>query len=188
MKKLLSFVFVIVLLLSITACKNSQLSTRIAEPFSKILKNEQAFYTSYSKTNITLSDYNKTVWQYSLVDMDADGNDELAIMFEDGNIIILRQKDDKVLGYDFGLHSMYQINSDGSFLWNSDAGSIYGCSTLKFEDEQYKTNELWRVENDGNNTITYYVNGKTVTKNEFDALNEKRNKKSIEWNLLSEEN
>ena len=91
MKKLLSFVFVIVLLLSITACKNSQLSTRIAEPFSKILKNEQAFYTSYSKTNITLSDYNKTVWQYSLVDMDADGNDvadgevgEIVVNVKDG--------------------------------------------------------------------------------------------------------
>ena len=114
--------------------------------------------------------------------MDDDNNGEVAVMFNDGNILILRQNGESVTGYSFGLHAMYQINEDGSFLWNRDAGNVYGCSKLKFSDKGYETTELWRVETDSTGATTYYVENKSVSKESFEAATTQKNKKSIMWN------
>ena len=81
--------------------------------------------------------------------MDDDNIDELAIMFEDGSILILRKDGTSVIGFNFGLRGMSEISTDGS------------------------------------NSTSYYINGKTVSKNEFETLYEKGAETGIEWDLFS---
>ena len=121
----------------------------------KSVSKSNTFYSIIKETDIILLDYNKKVWQYSFVDMDTDNIDELAIMFEDGSILILRKDGTSVIGFDFGLREMSQIYTDGSFLWNRDAGKTYGCSRLEFTGKTYKTVELWRVENNDSGSAAY---------------------------------
>ncbi|MBQ6884426.1 MAG: hypothetical protein IJN56_01665 [Clostridia bacterium] len=157
-------------------------NTTIAnEYFEKILNNEQDFYLTYDKTNIFLSDYNKKARKYSYVDMDSDNVDELAIELEDGNVLILRIDGESVIGFEFGHRAMSTIFTDGSFLWNQNSGNTYGCSRLEFTGKTYKTIELWRVENNESGSTTYYINGKTATKEEFDSLSVPT---SIKWYSL----
>lgn len=189
MKKIIVLLFSLIFVL--TSCKQINASSELSlnnnttkECYERILKNEQAFYSIIKETDIILLDYNKKVWQYSFVDMDTDNIDELAIMFEDGSILILRKDGTSVIGFDFGLRGMSQIYTDGSFLWNEDEGNTYGCSKLEFDDKTCNTIELWRVENNDLGSAVYYINGKIATKEEFDSLNEKNNPQSINWSLL----
>lgn len=152
------------------------------EYFEKVLNNEQSFYSTSKKADVVLSNYNKKAYKYSYVDMDSDNVDELAIELEDGNVLILRIDGESVIGFEFGMRGMYQINIDGSFLWNQNSGNTYGCSKLEFTGKTYKTIELWRVENNESGSTTYYIDGKTATKEEFASLNVPT---SIKWYSLS---
>ena len=149
---------------------NANTTGTAKECFEKILNNEQSFYSNNKKTDVILSDYNKKAWKYSYVDMDNDNIDELAIELEDGNVLILRIDGESVIGFEFGMRGMYQINIDGSFLWNQNSGNTYGCSRLEFTGKTYKTIELWRVENNESGSTAYYIDGTVATKEEFDSL------------------
>lgn len=155
------------------------------ECYEKILKNEQTFYSVVRETDLFLSDYNKKAWRYSFVDMDGDNIDELAIMFEDSSVLILRKDSASVIGFDFGHRGMAQIFTDGSFLWNQDSGNTYGCSKLEFSGKTYKTIELWRVENKDSSSAAYYIDGNIATKEELDSLNQKNNPEYTNWSLCS---
>ena len=169
-----------------TIPSSPKLSNKISEPFASILNNKQSFYRSrgdYGQKSTYLSDYHKNIWKFAIVDMDVDTKNELAVMFNDGNILILRQYNETVYGYDFRLQSMYQINKDGSFLWNKDAGDTYGCSTLRFTDCKVETTELWRTEHTGSDSFAFYINNKLVSKEQFNTVSQQRNLESVDWNL-----
>ncbi len=186
MKKITILFLLLIFILSGCNQTNSESSAELTELFVSLLQNQQSFYSINRKTDCFLSDYNKSIWKYSTVDMDSDKDPELAIMFEDGNILILRKDSASIFGYDFGIHSMYQINDDGSFLWNGDTGNVYGCSVVEFSGDQYKTVELWRVENDESDSTAYYVNEKPVSKEEFETVSLESDAKSINWALWTE--
>ena len=171
------FLSFLLLIFSLTACKQDNASNKptlsnntAKECFEKILNNEKDFYLTYDKTNIFLSDYNLKALSYAYVDMDNDNIDELAIELEDGNVLILRIDGESVIGFEFGMREMYQINIDGSFHWNRDSGNTYGCSRLEFTGKTYKTIELWRVENNESGSTAYYIDGTAATKEEVDSL------------------
>ncbi len=164
----------------------SDVSAEIAEPFLSILKNRQSFYSANRQANIPLSSYGKNIQKFSMIDMDADNNQEVAVMFDDGNILILRKEGTSVFGFDFGLHAMYQINKDGSFLWNSDTGNTYGCSKLRFTGSKYETVELWRVENNESGSVMYYLNNNPVSKDDFESISVQSNRENINWNLWTD--
>ena len=117
--------------------------------------------------------------------MDNDNIDELAIELENGNVLILRIDSKSVIGFEFGMRGMHQINTDGSFHWNKNSGNTYGCSRLEFTGKTYNTIELWRVENNESGSAAYYIDGKATTKEKFDSLNDEDSPKNINWNLLS---
>ena len=106
-------------------------------------------------------------------------------MLQDGDIVILRKNGDLIFGYDFGAHSMYQINKDGIYHWNADDGNTYGCSQLVFSQNKCESVELFRVEHSENDSITYYVDDKVVSKNEFNEEEAKINTESIVWTTLN---
>jgi len=148
--------------------------------FLDILTADRTFYSASKKQAIRISDYQREIWLYALNDFDSDGKKEVAVMWTDGNILILRQNGNTVTGFDFDLHSMYQLNNDGTYYWSEKTGLTYGCSTLQFSENQCTTTELWRVEHSYFNSVTYYVNNKPVSESNFLA-NTRRTKISIAW-------
>ena len=189
MRKWLCLLLAILFISLFASCASKQTnsaqdaSATPTEPFVSVLNSKQTFYSVNRNADMLLADYHKSVWRFSAEDIDGDDNLEIAVMFQDGNILILRQNHTSVYGYDFGLHAMYQINTDGSFFWNRDAGNCYGCAKLQFTaDGQYETIELWRAETDKVGAVTYYVDGKPVSKEFFESTTTQKSQKSIVWN------
>lgn len=146
-----------------------------------VLENKQAFY-DYENSAKNISSYGRDVWQYAVVDMDGDQTDELAAMFTDGSILILRIDGNLVRGYSFGLHAMYRINTDGTYFWNADAGETYGCDRLEFNGNDYKTVQLYRVEKNASGVVVYYINGEPVSESVFQEVSlTQGNKTSVSW-------
>ena len=136
-----------------------------------VVGNRQTF--TYQGKSVLLSDllsqYDDKIGCYAVVDFEGDGKLELAVEFKTQNfILVLWNEADTCYGDLFSFRSMYRINTDGSFHWNSSAGD-YGCSRIQLSGGTWKDTELWRVERDGNES-TYYVDGKKVSAEEFEPL------------------
>ena len=152
-----------------------------APSLQAVLENKQTFL-DYENSAKYIFSYGRDVWQYAVVDMDGDKTDELAVMFTDGSILILRIDGNLVRGYSFGLHAMYRINTDGTYFWNADAGETYGCDRLEFNGNDYKTVQLYRVEKNASGVVVYYINGEPVSESAFKELSATQgNKISVSW-------
>ncbi len=172
---------------------SSASNPELAETFIAILQNEKPFYHScyrhYPNELVEiflfdlLSEHETNIWKYSYVDMDSDNNEELVIAL--GNpfdTLILRKEGSSVFCFIFDHREMYQINLDGSFLWNSNAGMTYGCSRFSFSGSQYETAELWRVDNTESGSTAFYIKGEPVSgKEEFDTKSKEWNADGISW-------
>ncbi len=150
--------------------------------FLAVLNNERAFYSASRKADVYLSDYRRFVSSYALLSLNADGqNDVAAVMFDDGNIVILRKSAGTVTGFDFGLHGMYRLNTDGSFYWSNDAGTGYGCSMLDFSENGCTAVELWRVEHGESGSVAHYAGDKRLSEQEFQAVSAQNSQESVLW-------
>jgi len=154
-------------------------------PLLSVLYNNQPFYSyegPYSgNVKHTITDYHWDIWRFTVVDMDGDRKNELAVEFDDGSVLILWQDNGVVYGDLFGIHGMYKLFKNGTFLWNSNAGNIYGCSKLRFTEEGTQTTELWRVEHDGSGGFTCYVDDKQVSEAEYNAMIQQYNSEEEVW-------
>lgn len=167
--------------------EDQQSAPKLPEQFADILHNKQTFYSENEKKDVLLShylaDYDDDIGRYAVVDMDSDAAPELIIEFDSQRFLLVIKKDgDAHYGYLFAFRSMYQINVDGSFLWNSSAFDS-GCARLQFKDGQYEQMDLWRVENYGADDAVYRVNGKAVSKEYYDTVTaqEQEEVKWLEW-------
>ena len=108
--------------------------------------------------------------EYTALDMDGDGNRELLIRGGLQDILVLHKENGAVYGYHFSFRAMYYVNFDGTYSWNSDAGTTYGLSKLAFTGETYRQTELYRVSNDGEDA-KYFISNLEVTKKVFEDYN-----------------
>lgn len=159
-------------------------STLLEEPFLSILKNKKTFV--YLDQERYLSDFSFGVRSYTVVDFDSDGKNECVVEIADGTVLILRNTGDRVIGVSRRVQAMYQVNTDGTFYWNDNAGDTQGCSRLQFSEDGYDIEiELWRRERDENGSLTYYVNDTPVSEEEYIAAAAKV-KTSVVWHPYSE--
>ena len=159
-------------------------TVKVAEPFASVLNSTKSFYFENEGKSVLLSDYYKSIWKLTSVDIDHDGNKEIAVMFgaEDGTLI-LWQHGGYVYGYEFSFRALYRINKDGTFLWNTNSGNTYGCSSIAFEGTKVKTTEVWRVEhNDG--SFTNYIDNKLVSQEQMNAFAQYRDLEEVEWTVF----
>lgn len=171
---------------SSTATTTNQ-SSSLSEYFAAVLEDEQPFVYDGEEVTLShlLSHYETDINRYTLVDMDGDKQPEMAVDFAGGQFVLVLHKDSEVCyGYLFGFRSMYQINTDGSFYWNSSA-SDHGCARLQFNGDSYEWIELWSTSL--KDTDLYYVNGKPASKEEYDAVasEEKQEVEWFEWNTAT---
>lgn len=107
--------------------------------------------------------------EYCIVDMDGDGDVEMLIRGWTQDILVLREENNDVYGYDFSFRSMYNVATDGSFCWNDNAGNTYGVSKLSFANRICQLIELYRVEiNQENNETIYFIENEEKTREEFE--------------------
>ena len=154
-------------------------------PLLAVLYNNQSFYCyegPYSgNVKRTISDYHRNIWHFTIVDMDGDRKNELAVQFVGGDTLILRQDSGTVYGELFGHRGMNQIYKDGVFSWTEDAGNIYGCAKLRFTEEGAQTIDLWRVEHDGSGGFTFYVDDKQVSEAEYSTMTQQYKWEKVVW-------
>ena len=157
--------------------------------YKEILDNKKPFHlhgekllieqykSPYSQKHLALCDS----VEYSVLDMDGDGNVELLIKGWYGDILVLHEENGDVYGYDFIFRTMYYLKSDGSFSWNARAGKEYGVSKLKLEDNECMWIDLWHVEHQEDGSTKYYVNESETTEQNFQAFIAQRNEEEPEW-------
>ncbi len=146
------------------------------EMYEATLKNEIKVYETDIKEYNYLKDcktpYNRIplceleILRYVYMDVDGDSVNELVI--DCGDTLILRYHDECVYVYPFTFRNMYQLNTDGSYNWSHTGQDFeHGEKQLAFDGAELKTKELWRIVNDGEPDVEYYINGKQVTKEEI---------------------
>ena len=148
----------------------------LPDDFLAVLQGEQAFVMDKDFFNgeaITLSrllgKYDlDSIRRYTLVDMDADNVPELVIAFNSQDDKLVIKKDgNNYYGHLYGFRGMYQLNQDGTYLWNTKAGTVRGCSRVRFNGTQRVETELWWEELNEDGTFNFFVDGKAVTKEKY---------------------
>ena len=148
----------------------------IPDSLLKVLLNETTYirqfdYESEEYFKDTVLDYPTAEtgsFGYAVCDLDGDGKAELilsSMQYE----IVLREFEGKVYGYLFDFRSLLDLKTDGSFNFTSNAGMTYGTARLSFDGTKYVYHELTRRETADDGSISYFVDDKKVTKEEFDA-------------------
>lgn len=126
-----------------------------------------------------LSKFGDTIGYYAVVDMDGDTQPEVAVAIKTLNyVLILRKDGTSYYGHLFSRRAMYQIHTDGSFLWSGGAG-LNGCSRVRFNGDKHETVELWHRD-EGYSYGYYYVDGEAVSKEQFDVLTAEA-KAVVQW-------
>ncbi len=167
-----------------TTTTTTNQSSSLSEYFTAVLEDKQSFVYDGEEVTLShlLSHYETDINRYALVDMDGDKQTEMVVDFAGGQFVLVLHKDSAVCyGYLFGFRSMYRINTDGTCYWNSSA-SDHGCSRLQFHGDSYEWIDLWsaNLKNSDDDTDLYYVNGKPVSKEEYDAATAEE-KEEVEW-------
>ena len=104
--------------------------------------------------------------RYAYTDIDGDSTEELVIDCRD--TLILRYYEGIVYLYSFTFRQLSHLYIDGSYSWNHTGENFeYGVSRIYFEGTELKTNELYRIVNDGEPNAEYYMEGKQVTEKEL---------------------
>ena len=148
----------------------------IPDPLLKVLLNETTYIRQFDSESEgyfkdTVLDYPTAEtgsFGYAVCDLDGDGKEELilsSMQYE----IVLREFEGKVYGYLFDFRSLLDLKTDGSFNFTSNAGMTYGTARLSFDGTKYVFTELTRRETADDGSISYFVDDKKVTKEEFDA-------------------
>lgn len=170
----------------------------IPEVYLQVLHNQQGI--RFGDQAVLIAEYTSPYLQkkliecdtaeYAAVDMDGDGEKELLLKGWSDDILVLREENGTVYGYDFVFRSMYQVKLDGTYSWNSNEGRTYGYARLSFikGNGQFQTVEVNRVESDGNNGQTkYFVANAEVSRAEYDdSVAQLSSVKELAWHSLEE--
>ena len=122
--------------------------------------------------------------ELAVVDVDGDGEVEVLIRNSYGTTL-LRHYNGIVYGYNFSVQSMYRLNTDGTYYWNTNAGNTYGCDLLRFDGKKIVGKELHRVENDGTEQAKFFIEGVEVTEKAFQEYTAKQEPKTeVTWHMM----
>lgn len=153
----------------------------IPENIRAVIKNEKTFilkneYTVYftDRDNYAayIPEWNSSM-DYVIVDLDGDGKEEMILEGTASDmVLILHDTGKEVRGYLTGFRSMLEIKTDGTFDWTDlTISGEYGRSrVVSFGDEYMNFEEVYHIHQDDNGNETYFVGGKEVSKEEYDAF------------------
>lgn len=196
MKKVLSIALILMNIFIFSACNSkidinsySHATKSISESLLGVINNRQPFITE-SNTEITLGEYNIPdiltgseflPLNYTFVDLDGDGTDELVVSETQQNFyLILRfnAEDGKIYGYSLKTRAFIDVKTDGTFLQSSSAG-INAVSKISFDGASLSISEM-AFKNDVENV--FEIDNKPVNKKNAEKyFTEWSAKKSSVW-------
>ncbi len=125
------------------------------------------------------------VEEYTVVDLDADGIDEIVLWLsvngvENYGCEILRYHDEDVYGYLMWYRAFNCLKEDGTFSFSGGAMDS-GFGKIVFDGKDFSTEKIAYSESqygsDDEIIVTYFVNGEKVAHDQFEAEIQKQNKK-----------
>lgn len=152
----------------------------IPENIRAVIKNEKTFILENRYTVYFCDQDNYAVFtpewsssmDYVVVDLDGDGIEEMVLDGASDTVLILHDTGKEVRGYVTRFRNMLDIKTDGTHEWTDlTISGEYGISRItEFTDDGYKVEGLCHIHQDEDDNVTYFVGGKEVSKEEYDAF------------------
>jgi hypothetical protein len=165
----------------------------IPENIRAVIKNERTFINGnmgemYFKDSESASLYRPAQYgnvDYTVLDLDGDGNSEMIINGMDG-YVILHDTGKEIRAYYCGARSMYGLKTDGTYDWTDlTVSGEYGIQRITgFTESSYLREDLCHIREDADGTRTYYVGGNKVSEAEYDAFVATLSPEEVSWREL----
>jgi len=176
--------------------------------YQSVLQGKTQFLSVDSKKEINISQINQTVSddssvkakviKFAIVDLEKDNMPEVILWLSVNNndyfgFEVLRYEDGVVYGYTLYYRTFMELKEDGTFSFSGGAAD-HGFGTVKFTKDGYTIDKITYCESsfDSENnqeTISYFVNHKSATAEEFSSAIEKQSqKKDVTWYDFTDDN
>lgn len=166
--------------------------------YESILTNNASYFSVENGKDMTLMQSlelsgmeNLQISQFALVDFDHDQIPELILQksLDETNVYgyeVLHQNGEQIYGFSFTYRSFADLKTDGTFMVSSSAYD-YGIAKLEFSEDtasiQRIANSETLLNEDGTESTSYTIAGKSVSEKEYLQIIEQQDaKKSIVWN------
>ena len=159
--------------------------------FQSVLENKASFTLASSKENVLLSEYKAntgySVKKYTVLDLNDDRDPEMVLWLGYGTndyagFLVLYRDGDTVYAHGFPYRGFNGLNGDGVY---TSSSSAFNMSILKldFDGDTCTETVLARREGDGSpESVTYYIEDRIGTAEEFEKYFKRYNSRSIpDW-------
>ena len=130
------------------------------------------------------SDMDWTITRFALLDLDGDGADELVLAIDysgDEEYVVLTCFDGAVYANQVVHRGFLTPKADGTVAWSNGAFDN-GYARFRFENGVLVYDDFAAVSSDGSGSVTYTLNGESVSEEDFDAFIAEQNAKDdLAW-------
>ena len=138
----------------------------------------------YATKGVDGSDMDWTITRFALLDLDGDGADELVLAIDysgEEEYVILTCYDGAVYANQIVYRGFLSPKADGTFEWSNGAFDN-GASRARFENVVLVYDDFAAMSSDDSGSVTYTLNGESVSEEDFDAFIAEQNAKDdLAW-------
>ena len=142
----------------------------------------------YATKGVDGSDMDWTITRFALLDMDGDGTDELVLNIDysgDEEYVVLTCFDGAVYANQVVHRGFLTPKADGTVAWSNGAFDN-GYARFRFENGVLVYDDFAAVSSDDSGSVTYTLNGESVSEEDFDAFIAEQNAKDdLAWTAFS---
>ena len=138
----------------------------------------------YATKGVDGSDMDWTITRFALLDLDGDGADELVLNIDysgDEEYVVLTCYDGTVYANQVVYRGFLTPKADGTVAWSNGAFDN-GYARFRFENGVLVYDDFAAVSSDDSGSVTYTLNGESVSEEDFDAFIAEQNAKDdLAW-------
>ena len=142
----------------------------------------------YATKGVDGSDMDWTITRFALLDLDGDGADELVLNIDysgDEEYVVLTCFDGAVYANQVVHRGFLTPKADGTVAWSNGAFDN-GYARFRFENGVLVYDDFAAVSSDDSGSVTYTLNGESVSEEDFDAFIAEQNAKDdLAWTAFS---
>ena len=142
----------------------------------------------YATKGVDGSDMDWTITRFALLDLDGDGTDELVLNIDysgDEEYVVLTCFDGAVYANQVVHRGFLTPKADGTVAWSNGAFDN-GYARFRFENDVLVYDDFAAVSSDDSGSVTYTLNGESVSEEDFDAFIAEQNAKDdLAWTAFS---
>lgn len=142
----------------------------------------------YATKGVDGSDMDWTITRFALLDLDGDGTDELVLNIDysgDEEYVVLTCFDGAVYANQVVHRGFLTPKADGTVAWSNGAFDN-GYARFRFENGVLVYDDFAAVSSDDSGSVTYTLNGESVSEEDFDAFIAEQNAKDdLAWTAFS---